>query len=206
MHLLPVRACSLDDSSPLKREPHFMTHQEEFASGRKDPPLQGTNTVYILYITLCERPPRVKKFPAEGDGPFSREVDGRKRETISVRLKRCSPSVNQNISCRILPFGPAGGGIGSMAAGGRDATPRWTGALRSRRWGGALGGNLRRIVNRTEGKTNTDPVGGALPPAFATPSDGQRREEGPEGPFFPGSLPTASHRLQAVQALKRSGR
>ena len=52
-----------------------------------------------------------------------------------------------------------------MAPGERDSTPRWIGALRSRLWGRALGENLRHFVNGTEGKANTDPIGGALPPA-----------------------------------------
>ena len=50
-----------------------------------------------------------------------------------------------------------------MATGERDPTPRWIGALRSQLWGRTLGENLRHFDNRTEGKANTDPIGGALP-------------------------------------------
>lgn len=99
------------------------------------------------------------------------------------RLKRCSTPVNRNNSRRKLPFGPAGGGIGKKAIGERDATPRWVGALRSWQSGGALGGNFRRFVNRTESKTDTDPVGGALPPAvryaFRWSTAGRRAPKGP---------------------------
>jgi len=46
----------------------------------------------------------------------------------------------------------------ARTAGGRDSSLHF-------RWLKSNGENLRRFVNRTEGKTNTDPIGGVLPPA-----------------------------------------
>jgi len=68
--------------------------------------------------------------------------------------------------------------------GGRDSTPRWVGALRSRQRGWTLDEKLRPFVNNTEGKTNTGCIGGALPPevcySFPWPTAGKRA---PKGPF-----------------------
>lgn len=164
MHLLSVCACSSAYSSPLKRAPHFMPNNENSYREATIPLLRmDPDTVYIL-ITLCEMPPSVKKFSGRGRPchPASSTVENGGPFGYDCKF---SPARNRNFSGKIPHIGPAGGHRKDPDRGTGLHAPVWIGALRSRWWGGALGENLRHSVNRSEGKTHTDPIGGALPPA-----------------------------------------
>jgi hypothetical protein len=207
MHLLSVCTCSLAYSLPLKRAPHFMTDNESFVSGRNDFPIPRTNAVYTVSDNLMRMAPeRQEIFRGGGRGRFPGNRRLKTGDSLG-RITRFFPGW--------MPKHPAHNNAHRPRGRGDQEDGDWRTGLHAPVDGCAsipavvkdLGCEVTPLRQPYGGQDEHRSCRRRLAPRglprLQIPDD---RDKGPEGPLFPGSLPTASHRLQAVQALKRPGR